>query len=112
MSAARFAATPEPPYWVVVFSSQRRDDHDPTYATTAELMEQLAERVPGFLGIESVRAADGFGITASYWESEAAIAAWRGDLDHQAAQRTGKTRWYDCYRIRVARVERAYGSVA
>jgi heme-degrading monooxygenase HmoA len=112
MSAALFAATPEPPYWVVVFSSRRQDDHDPTYATTAERMAQLAARVPGFLGIESVRGADGFGITASYWDSEAAIAAWRGDLEHLAAQREGQSRWYAGYRIRVARVERAYGDAA
>lgn len=112
MSPGIFASPPEPPYWLVVFSSQRRDDHDPTYATTAGRMVELAERVPGFLGIESARGADGFGITVSYWDSEAAIAAWRGDLEHRAAQHEGRTRWYDRYRIHVARVERAHGSKA
>lgn len=110
MTATAFANTPEPPYWVVVFTSQRRDDQDPTYAATAERMVQLAERVPGFLGIESARDSDGFGITVSYWDSEAAIAAWRGDQEHLAAQQAGKKLWYEEFRMRVARVERAYGS--
>ncbi len=75
----------------------------------AERMVQLAASQPGFLGVESVRSADGFGITVSYWSSEDAIKAWKAHLDHEAAQEAGRKTWYADYQIRVAKVERAYG---
>ena len=54
-----------PPYIAVIFSSQRRDD-DEGYAAMAERMVALAATQPGFLGIESARSADGFGITVAF----------------------------------------------
>lgn len=103
-----FARTPAPPYYAVIFSATRTaGDHG--YAATAEEMLALALEHPGCLGAESARGPDGFGITVSYWESEAAIAAWKADARHLAAQRLGIARWYDHYELRVAKVERAYG---
>ncbi|WP_374641625.1 antibiotic biosynthesis monooxygenase [Hydrogenophaga sp.] len=100
--------TPPPPYYAVVFSSQRTDgDHG--YAAMADRMVELARQQPGFLGVESARGADGFGITVSYWASEADIAAWKQQTEHLMAQTLGRERWYAHYSLRVARVERAYG---
>jgi putative acetyltransferase len=78
----------------------------------AERMVQLASTQPGFLGVESVRGEDGFGITVSYWASEEAIAAWKAHLEHQPAQEGGKRVWYADYQLRVAKVERAYGKIS
>jgi len=75
----------------------------------AERMEALAAQQPGFLGIESVRDADGVGITVSYWNSEEAIDNWKRNSEHQIAQQLGKRLWYGDYVLRVAKVERAYG---
>ncbi len=74
----------------------------------AERMMTLAAQQPGFLGVETVRGADGFGITVSYWVSEEAIAAWKEHLEHKPAQEAGKRVWYADYQMRIARVERAY----
>ncbi len=74
----------------------------------ADEMERLAQQQPGFLGIESCRGADGFGVTVSYWESLEAIDAWRENARHTVAQRMGRSAWYASYRIRIARVERDY----
>jgi heme-degrading monooxygenase HmoA len=71
-------------------------------------MQMLASKIPGFLGIESSRGADGFGITISYWESEEAITQWRTHLEHKAARHEGKERWYEGYEIRIAKIERSY----
>lgn len=101
-----FANTPEPPYYAVIFSSLRRAG-DEGYAAMAERMVELAARQPGFLGAESARGADGFGITVSYWESEAAIAAWREHAEHRLAREMGRRTWYEHYALRVAKVERA-----
>lgn len=102
-----FANLPAPPYYVVAFSSQRREGDD-GYAAMAEAMVNLAQRQSGFLGVESARGADGFGITNSYWADEASILAWKADLKHLAAQNAGKTHWYAHYELRLAKVERAY----
>jgi heme-degrading monooxygenase HmoA len=104
----RFAQTPEPPYYAVIFSAQRTEgDHG--YGDMAERMVTLAAQQPGFLGVESTRDADGFGITVSYWASEESIAAWKANMEHRAAQEGGKRVWYADYQLRVAKVERAYG---
>lgn len=103
-----FARTPEPPYYAVIFSSQRTAG-DNGYARMAERMAELAASQPGFLGADSVRGAEGFGITVSYWASLDAIAAWKADVEHLAAQEMGKRAWYEHYEVRVAKVERAYG---
>ena len=108
MSAPSFATTPEPPYYAVVFTSIRTDgDHG--YGHMADRMVELAREQPGFLGVESARGADGFGITVSYWTSEEAIRNWKANAEHRIAQETGKSRWYADYQLRVAKVERAYG---
>lgn len=102
---SRFAATPEPPYYAAIFSSQRSED-TAGYAAVAQRMVELAQQQPGFLGVESAHD-NGFGITVSYWSSLEAIAAWRAHAEHRIAQETGKRRWYAHYALRVARVERA-----
>lgn len=111
MDDAAFARLPEPPYWAVIFSAKRSESgvRDDGYAAMAERMVQLAGSQPGFLGIESVRDTAGFGITVSYWRSEADIAAWKADAEHRLAQAEGQRRWYEHFELRVAKVERAYG---
>lgn len=102
------AKLPQPPYYVVCFSSLRTEG-DNGYGEMADAMEQLAREQPGFLGVESARGADGFGITNSYWQDEASIREWKRNVDHIAAQRLGRQDWYRTYELRIARVERAYG---
>ena len=109
MSAAGLIRTPSPPYYAVIFSS-RRTAGDRVYAEMSARMVEPGSRYDGFLGIESARGADGFGITVSYWRDEAALLAWKQDESHRHAQRAGRDTWYEEYQVRVARVERAYGS--
>jgi len=73
-------------------------------------MVELGAMQDGFLGIESARGADGLGITVSYWRDEAAIVAWKRNAEHQRAQAGGKSAWYAEYHVRIAKVERAYGT--
>ncbi|MCC7227138.1 MAG: antibiotic biosynthesis monooxygenase [Burkholderiaceae bacterium] len=106
-----FAQLPGPPYYAVIFSSHRTLGDD-GYGKMAEQMIELASLQPGFLGCESARDAEGFGITVSYWSSTEAIAAWKSNVDHLVAQDRGRRGWYEHYQVRVARVERAYGKPA
>lgn len=107
MSAAGFASTPKPPYYAVIFSSQRTEG-DNGYGETADRMAELAAQQPGFLGMESTRGTDGFGITVAYFDSEENIRAWKRNMEHAAARQKGREVWYSHYEIRIAKVERAY----
>ncbi len=104
----RLASTPEPPYWVVIFTSRRTPADPDGYGRMADAMERLAAQQPGYLGLESTRDAEGVGVTLSYWRSESDIVAWKRVAAHLEAQRAGHERWYADFRMRVARVERAY----
>lgn len=99
----------ETPYYAVIFSSLRTPGDD-GYGATAQRMEELAASMPGYLGVESARSADGDqpGITVSYWATAEAVAHWRRQAEHLVAQRHGRQRWYSAYRVRVAKVERDY----
>ena len=100
------ANTPEPSYYAVIFTSERKEiDND--YAEMAEEMVKLASVQPGFLGMESVR--DEMGITISYWESLEAIQKWKQNERHLIAQQRGQSEWYHRYKIRICKVERDYG---
>ena len=100
------ANTPAAPYYAVIFSSLRTaGDHG--YGEAATRMLELAREQPGFLGVESARE-DGLGITVSYWESEAAIHAWKRHAEHEAVREQGRARWYSAFQTRVCKVERAY----
>jgi heme-degrading monooxygenase HmoA len=103
-----FARTPKPPYYAVVFTSKRTKE-DQGYAQMSEKMLELASQQPGFLGAESTRDENGFGITVSYWSSLEAIENWRKHSAHQVAQQKGREEWYSQYHTRVCKVERDYG---
>lgn len=92
----------------VIFASRRTDADEPGYAATSRAMEALAARQPGYRGIDSARGGDGFGITVSWWESDAAAKAWRDHPEHRAIREQGRAIWYDSYEIAIARVERNY----
>ena len=103
----RAAATPEPPYYAVIFTAVQSTDLR-GYPEMVAAMQAAARDQPGYLGLEAVEA-DRSEVTVSYWRDLEAIVAWKRHLDHLGAQRLGRERWYRSYRVRVARVERDYG---
>lgn len=100
------AQTPKPPYYAVIFTSQRTDG-DNGYGEMATKMVDLASEQLGFLGIESAR--EDVGITVSYWSDLKSIKAWKMNAEHQQAQKKGRNEWYSSFRVRIAKVESEYG---
>lgn len=96
----------QPPYYAVIFRSQRTNV-DAGYGETADLMEQLAAEQPGYLGIESIRDANGRGLTISYWSDRVAIANWKSHAMHLVAQRRGRSEWYTSFSLEICLVEEA-----
>lgn len=99
------AKTPEPPYYAVIFTSERTETEN-GYAETSERMVELAAEQPGFLGIESAR--NEIGITVSYWTDLTSIKNWKMNAEHTIARETGRSDWYKAFKVRIAKVERDY----
>ena len=102
-----FVNTPKPPYYAVIFSSLK-ELNDLGYEEVAKEMVELVSNQNGFLGAESLRDSNGFGITISYWKDLESIKKWKNNLEHIKARQKGKELWYKRYKIRVAIVERDY----
>ncbi len=99
------AKTPQPPYYVVIFTSTRTAI-EKGYSEMANKMVELAKIQPGFLGFESVR--EEIGITVSYWKDLESIKNWKENMEHSVAQKKGRNVWYRNYKVRIAKVERDY----
>ncbi len=100
------AKTPQPPYYVVIFTSVRTTG-DNGYEEMANKMVELANQQDGFLGVESAR--DEIGISVSYWRDLEAIKKWKENAQHTIAREKGRSIWYKSFKTRIARVERDYG---
>ena len=105
-----FSKTPEPPYYVAIFTTQRNVEPHDGYDEMSEKMGELVKAHAGFIGMESVRDEAGQGITVCYWEDLESIEAWKQNVEHQEAQSLGIQKWYQDYYLRVAKVERDYGT--
>ncbi|WP_307867683.1 antibiotic biosynthesis monooxygenase family protein [Umezawaea beigongshangensis] len=109
-----YPATPveacEPPYYAVVFTSVRTGEQD-GYGETSARLEELVKDVPGFLGMDHAQTPGGLSITVGYFRDAEALARWRSDAEHRAAQRRGRDEWYQSYTLHVAKVERSHGFV-
>ena len=93
------------PYYAVIFSSRLNPDTH-GYEDMASKMEGLAKNQPGYLGFESAR--EKLGISVSYWDSLEAIAHWKKNVEHEAAQEMGIKKWYQWYKVRICEVQREY----
>ena len=82
----------KPPYYAVIFTSQRTAKID-GYDDTADRMMELAAAQPGYLGVESARDAGGLGITVSYWATLEDIAAWRAHATSGATRSPRTAAW-------------------
>lgn len=95
-------------YYAVIFTTIRTEG-DNGYSEMASQMEELAALQPGYIGIESARnEITREGITVSYWKDLESIRNWKSNVDHQMAQKLGKEKWYERYKLRICKVEREY----
>jgi heme-degrading monooxygenase HmoA len=99
------ANTPSTPYYAVIFTSIRTEG-DNGYNAMDDEIDELAKQQPGYLGIESAR--KDLGITVSYWRSLEDIKNWKANTRHLIAQKTGREKWYEHYKVRICKVERDY----
>jgi len=98
------ARLPEPPYYAVIAPASLHADVK-GYPELAARLVQVARGIDGFLGIEACFQGS-FALAVSYWRSLEAIDTWRQHAEHLRAKELGKTRWFESYVTRIAKVER------
>jgi heme-degrading monooxygenase HmoA len=81
------------------------------YLNLAAALAPRLQAIDGFISIERFEslAQPGKLLSLSIWRDEAAVAAWRADEPHRAAQARGRAAVLADYRLRVAAVLRDYG---
>jgi len=94
--------------YAVIFRAEIAELED-EYGRIAERLRELALNRYGCSEFVSVSEGSRE-IAISYWQSETQIAAWKQDVEHLAAQKLGRSRWYASYRVEVVEIKRAYGS--
>ena len=97
--------------YVVIFEVEPEPDSVQDYLGIAARLRPELEEIDGFISIERFKSLsrDGKILSLSFWRDEEAIARWRQQEQHHAAQRAGRDRIFRDYRIRVAAVVRDYG---
>ena len=103
----KIANTPKPPYVCAVFTSIRTDVQE-GYDEMDELTFKEIENIEGYLGCESFRDGNGFGVNISYLKDMNAPKNWKENTLHKKAQALGKEKWYKNYKLRICSVERDY----
>jgi heme-degrading monooxygenase HmoA len=92
---------------IVLFRSRLRPEAGEDYHVMADEMESLARTMPGFVDVKFFTAADGERLTVVWWQDEETMRGWRENVRHRIAQRAGREKWYEYYRIEVATVVRS-----
>lgn len=100
---------PQPGTYAVIFKSKRTPEAGADYDAMNAMLFEMAKSQPGYIGIDSVRGADGTGLSVSYWRSREDIARWRADLKHTAARKLGREKWYESFTVHIARIEEPSG---
>jgi heme-degrading monooxygenase HmoA len=100
---SKFAKTPKPPYYAVIFTTVKSEDQE-GYAEMNARMFALAQEQQGYIGIESAKGEIGLSVT--YWETLEDIARWKAHAEHRLAQAKGYETWYKAFATRVCLVER------
>ena len=91
---------------VILFRSRLTAEAGADYqALDAELSEMVKSQ-DGFVDVKSFTAADGERLTVVWWRDQESLAKWKALPRHAEAQRTGRQKWYEYYKMDVAEIVR------
>ena len=91
---------------IVLFRSRLTPVAGEDYHQMSAEMVDTARGMPGFVDVKSFQAEDGERLTVVWWRDEETMRAWREHPRHREAQRLGRERWYQQFRLEVAEVIR------
>ncbi|MDD2176010.1 antibiotic biosynthesis monooxygenase [Acidovorax sp. D2M1] len=95
----------------VIFEVVPAPGQKDAYLDAAAALRPVLEQMDGFISIERFQSLSEPGklLSLSFWRDEDAVALWRQQEAHRAAQHEGRAGIFADYRLRVAAVVRDYG---
>jgi len=91
---------------VILFRSKLTAEAGADYQAMDTELEGLVRQNPGFVDVKSYTAQDGERLTVVWWRDEESLTEWRNLARHREAQNTGRQKWYQYYKMDVARITR------
>lgn len=95
----------------VIFEVTPKTEGKNAYFEIAELLKPSLIKINGFISVERFQSLSNPEkyLSLSFWENEAAVIRWKENVEHQAAQKKGKSELFSKFRIRVGNIIRDYG---
>jgi heme-degrading monooxygenase HmoA len=95
----------------IIFEVVPHPDLRGAYLDIAAGLRPVLEEIDGFISVERFESLTQPGklLSLSFWRDEEAVARWRQVERHRLAQKAGRERVFQDYRLRVASVIRDYG---
>lgn len=93
---------------VVLFWSRLAAAAGEDYSSMAAEMVERARATPGFVGFESWKNEDGERLSVIHWQDADTMRLWANDARHRLAQKLGREKWYQHFRIEIADVTRGW----
>jgi heme-degrading monooxygenase HmoA len=91
---------------VVLFRSKLTPEAGADYKEMAQEMYSTAHEIPGFIDFKSFTAEDGERLAIVRWKDHETLKLWREHPRHREAQKQGRAKWYEYYKIEIAEVVR------
>lgn len=94
----------------VIFEAWVPGEAQAEYLDLAAELHPLLANIDGFISIERFQSLTNPGkvLSLSFWQDEAAVAAWRNLPEHRRAQAAGRDHVFADYHLRIAAVTRDY----
>jgi heme-degrading monooxygenase HmoA len=92
---------------IILFRSKLTDQAGEDYQEMNTELESLVRQNPGFIDVKSYTSEDGERLTVVWWRDEESLREWRELMRHREAQKTGRAKWYEYYKMEVASVIRS-----
>ena len=86
---------------VTVFRSRLSGLADDEFHELADVILELAQAMPGYVDYKTFAAEDGERATLVTFADDESQRGWRTQVDHAAAQRAGRDRFYSDYNLQV-----------
>jgi heme-degrading monooxygenase HmoA len=93
---------------VVLFWSKLTGSAGEDYSSMAMEMVERARATPGFVDFKTFKSEDGERLSIIHWQDEDTMRLWATDARHRLAQKLGREKWYQYFRLEVATVARGW----
>jgi len=94
----------------VIFEFTPAEGRFPEYMKLVDALREDLAKADGFISLERFESitAKGKFVSLQFWRDEEAVRKWRTLQKHREAQKQGRARIFQSYRLRIASVVRDY----